>query len=121
MLRVRWPVTAMATRSGTPVRTMFRAAVRRRSWTLPEGSSERAAGKLAAEQTAAELRSRAAEAGVDVTADVAEFNRVSGICRGRLQVMTRPDGTLNTLGTDSDRFRYEKCMQQQGQPVIWEK
>src|SRR2546422_69976 len=37
MLRFRWPVTAMATRSGTPARTMFRAAVRRKSWNgLPE-------------------------------------------------------------------------------------
>ena len=90
-------------------------------WTLPEGSSERAAAKLAAEQTAAELRNRATEAGVGVTAGAAEFNRVSGICRGGLEVMTRPDGTVSTLGSASDRFHYEKCMQQQGHPVIWEK
>lgn len=90
-------------------------------WTLPEGSSERAAAKRAAEQTAAELRNRATEAGVGVTADAAEFNRASGICRGGLEVMTRPDGTINTLGSASDRFYYEKCMQQQGQPVIWDK
>ena len=31
MLRVTWPVTAIATRSGTPARTRFRAAVRRKS------------------------------------------------------------------------------------------
>jgi len=30
--RVQWPLTCMATRSGTPARTMFRTAVRRRSW-----------------------------------------------------------------------------------------
>ena len=90
-------------------------------WTLPEGSSERAAAKLAAEQTAAELRTRATEAGVGVGRDTAEFNRVSGICRGGLEVMTRPDGTISTLGSASDRFHYEKCMQQQGQPVIWDK
>ncbi len=90
-------------------------------WTLPEGSPERAAAKLAAGQAAAELRNRATEAGVGVNADAAEFNRVSGICRGGLEVMTRPDGTLNTFGSARDRFYYEKCMQQQGQPVIWEK
>jgi len=90
-------------------------------WTLPEGSPERAAAKLTAEQAAAELRNRATEAGVGATRDTAEFNRVSGICRKGLEVMTRPDGTINTLGSASDRFHYEKCMQQQGQPVIWEK
>ena len=30
-LRVRWPVTVMATRSGTPALTRFRTAVRRKS------------------------------------------------------------------------------------------
>src|SRR5216683_6043739 len=38
MLRVRWPLTAIATRSGTPARTMFRAAVRRRSWNSLSGT-----------------------------------------------------------------------------------
>src|SRR6266849_8020827 len=38
MLRVTWPVTAMATRSGTPARTMLRAAVRRRSWNSLSGT-----------------------------------------------------------------------------------
>src|SRR5713101_3142447 len=38
MERVRWPVIAMATRSGTPARTMFRAAVRRRSWNSLSGT-----------------------------------------------------------------------------------
>src|SRR2546425_10936723 len=38
MLRVRWPVTAIATRSGTPARTMFRAAARRRSWNSLSGT-----------------------------------------------------------------------------------
>ncbi len=90
-------------------------------WTLPEGSPERAAAKQAAEQAAAELRTRATEAGVTTTSGAAEFNRVSGICRGGLEVLVRPDGTINTFGSASDRFRYEKCMQQQGQPVIWEK
>ncbi len=90
-------------------------------WTLPEGSPERAAAKRAAEQTAAELRNRATEAGVGVTPEAAEFNRVSGICRGGLEVITRPDGTISTLGSASDRFHYEKCMQQQGQPINWEK
>src|SRR5262249_1296052 len=37
MLRVRWPDTAMATRSGTPARTMFRTAERRRSWKSRSG------------------------------------------------------------------------------------
>jgi hypothetical protein len=91
-------------------------------WTLPEGSPERAAAKQAAEQEAAQLRNRATQAGVGATTEgAAEFNRVSGICRGSLEVLLRPDGTLNTLGSASDRFRYEKCMQQQGYPVIWEK
>lgn len=91
-------------------------------WALPEGSPERAAAKRAAEQEAAGLRTRATEAGVGVPSDgVAEFNRVSGICRGGLEVLKRPDGTFITLGSASDRFHYEKCMQQQGQPVIWEK
>lgn len=90
-------------------------------WTLPEGSPERAAARQAAEQEAAQLRNRATEAGVGATAGTTEFERVSGICRGGLEVLKRPDGTLSTLGTASDRFRYEKCMQQQGQPVIWEK
>ena len=90
-------------------------------WTLPEGSPERAAAKQAAEQAAAELRTRATEAGVGATAGTAEFDRVSGICRKGLEVLKRPDGTFSTLGSASDRFHYEKCMQQQGQPVIWEK
>lgn len=90
-------------------------------WTLPEGSPERAAAKLAAEQTAAELRNRATEAGLGITPQAAEFNRASGICRGGLQVIARPDGTMNTLGSASDRFHYEKCMQEQGQPINWEK
>ena len=90
-------------------------------WTLPEGSPERAAAKQAAEQTAAELRNRATEAGARIAPDAAEFDRASGICRGGLQVMTRPDGTLSTLGSASDRFHYEKCMQEQGQPINWDK
>ena len=91
-------------------------------WTLPEGSPERAAAKQAAEQEAAQLRNRATQAGVGAITDGApEFNRVSAICRGSLQVLMRPDGTLSTLGSASDRFHYEKCMQQQGYPVIWEK
>src|SRR5438445_126524 len=32
MARVLWPLISMATRSGTPARTMLRTAVRRRSW-----------------------------------------------------------------------------------------
>jgi len=91
-------------------------------WTLPEGSPERAAAKQAAEQEATELRNRATEAGVGATSDgAAEFNRVSGICRRGLEVLKRPDGTFITLGSARDRFHYEKCMQQQGHPVIWEK
>src|SRR6267143_5983763 len=38
MERVRWPVTAIATRSGTPARTILRAAVRRRSWNSLSGT-----------------------------------------------------------------------------------
>jgi hypothetical protein len=90
-------------------------------WTLPQGSPERAAAKLAAEQTAAGLRNHATEAGVGVTAEAVEFNRVSGICRKGLDVMVRPDGTMSTYGSAKERFNYERCMQQQGQPIIWEK
>jgi hypothetical protein len=36
-LGVRWPVIRMPTRSGTPFRTKFRIAVRRRSWGIRPG------------------------------------------------------------------------------------
>jgi hypothetical protein len=63
----------------------------------------------------------------------ADFVRASGVCqasvndqraRGRgvagskaFKAQAEPDGTVNTLGTDSARFEYERCMAGQGHPL----
>jgi hypothetical protein len=107
-------------------------------WTLPEGSPERAAAKLAAEQTAAELRNRATEAGVvDYGAtgrpsSTNPFEAAANACRAlvndtgsRGQGVRGAEsfqasvggGLVHTYGTEAAKFAFAKCMTDRGQTV----
>jgi hypothetical protein len=105
-------------------------------WALPEGSPERAAAKLAAEQLAADLRNRATEAGVPhpSTTGVAatSFSSAANTCRalvndtgsrgqgvyGAAQFQaSESDGTVRVLGTKEAIFAFNKCMTDKGQGV----
>ena len=107
-------------------------------WTLPEGSPERAAAKLAAEQTAAELRNRATEAGaVDYGAtgrpsSTNPFEAAANACRAlvndtgsRGQGVVGAEsfqasvggGLVHTYGTEAAKFAFAKCMTDRGQTV----
>src|SRR6266545_4879186 len=107
-------------------------------WTLPEGSPERAAAKLAAEQKAAELRNRATEAGaVDYGAtgrpsSMNPFEAAANACRAlvndtgsRGQGVRGAEsfqasvggGLVHTYGTEAAKFAFAKCMTDRGQTV----
>jgi hypothetical protein len=105
-------------------------------WTLPEGSPERSAAKLAAEQLAANLRNRAMEAGVPdpstTGAPVSSFSGAANTCRalvndtgsrgqgvyGAAQFQaSESDGTVRVLGTKEAIFAFNKCMIDKGQGV----